>query len=108
MGQINNRLRSVEGHHFAHYCDGCEMMHGVPTSWTFNGDFASPTVTPSMHITGWQREGPIGGQQDGVCHYVMTAGIITYCSDCTHKLAGQVVPIPELPKWVCDFWDGTV
>lgn len=107
MGQINDRLRSVEGQHFSHYCEGCEMMHGVPTSWAFNGDFASPTVSPSVRITGWYSGKPVGAIREGVCHYVMTAGMIAYCDDCTHRLAGQVVPIPELPKWARDFWDGT-
>lgn len=67
---------------------------GGQPSWEFNGDFKSPTFTPSLLQ---QYSDPRGHH---VCHLFITAGKIYYCSDCTHALAGQVVELPEPPRWL--------
>jgi hypothetical protein len=111
MGQINAKLRSVQGQHFAHWCPGCGQMHGVPVSWNFDGNYDAPTVSPSVRITGkqtlkdekgewtgeWVRDAS-GNAVDMCCHYILTAGQLNFCGDCTHALAGQTVPLPDLPK----------
>lgn len=105
MGQVSKYLRSFgsdddhshgykHGAGFAHWCPGCQSMHGFAVSepfsngakWTFNGDFEKPTFTPSMNIgNGW-------------CHYTLTAGVLNFTNGCTgHKLSNQKVPLPELP-----------
>jgi hypothetical protein len=52
--------------------------------WGFNGDCDKPTISPSLlcksHIT---------------CHSFIVDGKIQFLSDCTHKLAGQTVDIPD-------------
>ena len=35
--------------------------------------------------------------KDDVCHSFVTDGRIQFLGDCTHKLAGQTVNIPEWP-----------
>lgn len=36
------------------------------------------------------------------CHYFLTDGVLHYCPDSSHGLAGQKVPLPELPKHLQD------
>lgn len=103
MGQISKKLRSVRGGH-AHYCPGCERMHVIPDSWKFDGNVDCPTFDPSVNIT---YPGPDAGKMgdDGhrapqaCCHYFLKAGILNFCGDSTHKLAGlQSVELPDLPE----------
>jgi hypothetical protein len=80
----------------AHFCPGCQQMHVLPWKrgdWTFDGDFESPTFAPSFLHT-W-TEGPEHVPRR--CHYVLTAGVLNFCADSTHALAGQPVPLPDLP-----------
>lgn len=51
-----------------------------------------PTFTPSFKH-GWRSS-----KGDHICHYVLTAGVLTYCADCTHAMAGQVVPLAPIPE----------
>lgn len=66
-----------------------ESVHaaGKP-HWGFNGSLDSPTFAPSV----LQRAG------DYVCHSFVRDGAIEFLGDCTHGLAGQTVPLPELPE----------
>ena len=73
------------------WCPGCETHHsydvredGGRPNWRFNGDMERPTFTPSLHYP------------DRVCHLFLTDGRIQFLGDCTHKLAGQTVDLPEL------------
>lgn len=86
-------------------------MHVIFDSWKFDGNLERPTFSPSVKITGkqtvkkdgrWTGEwvmGPDGRALDECCHYILTAGILNYCSDCTHRFAGQQVPLPPLPSF---------
>lgn len=102
-------------------CPGCETMHGVGVSgagavWTWNGSLSAPTLTPSVLIrTGhyvphvreldgdkpapcwctWNAEHPDEPApfKCTVCHSFVRDGQIEYLSDCTHALAGQIVPM---------------
>lgn len=94
---------SVDGasYGWAHWCPGCKDHHVIPTSgpkvWRFNGDLERPTFTPSVRLT-WNW-GSVGGPDEPhCCHYVITDGAIQFCGDCTHALAGQTVPLPEIPE----------
>jgi hypothetical protein len=78
-------------------CPGCDMLHvvyvageGVPV-WTFNGDIDKPTVSPSVLVRSNYGQPPV----DTVCHSLIKDGQIQFLGDCTHKLAGQTVEIPE-------------
>jgi len=76
-------------------CPGCEFLHviritgGGHPCWSFNGDLDKPTVSPSILVTS-QWKGA-----DTVCHSFIADGMIQFLDDCTHKFAGQTVPIPD-------------
>lgn len=72
---------------------------------TRDESFDAPTFTPSIRVTGVQ---PLSDEElDRVlkgekietiplcCHSFVTDGKIQFLGDCTHKLVGQVVDIPE-------------
>lgn len=109
MSQVSSKLRSVTGG-FSHWCPGCNEMHILPASWTFNGDLENPSFSPSFKHEGVQRVFDGNGKWTGewvldanenavryVCHYILTNGILNFCSDSTHSLAGKTVPLPALP-----------
>lgn len=113
MGQAGRYLRAVASGH-SHWCPACEESHLIPNSWTFNGNLDAPTFEPSVKITGkqcvivdgewtgeWRRDAD-GKAIDGCCHYILTNGALQFCSDCTHALVGQTVPLPELPAHLRD------
>ncbi len=84
-----------EGRRFWHfYCPGCDMPHGFNDTWTFDGNMESPTVSPSL-LTRMPR----GDDPEVVCHLFLRNGMLEYLSDCTHALAGQTIPLPDLPDW---------
>lgn len=102
----------VMNHHVAFYCPGCQEMHVVSLSrWKFNGNYEKPSFTPSMIIRNghyaqdWKpadscwceyyKEHP-DEEQDfccGICHWIITDGVIQFQGDCTHPLAGKAVPM---------------
>lgn len=93
--------------HGVHYdclafvCPGCDDTHSglhmLPVnttehspSWDWDGNLEAPTLTPSI-LTKWMGT--------TVCHSFLRAGVFEFLGDCTHALAGQSVPIPDLPDW---------
>lgn len=98
---------------YAHWCPACQEMHSLPDGWQFNGNVEKPTFSPSFRHTGIKRN-VVGGRWVGegkeawlydaagqpipeVCHYILTDGVLNFCGDCTHSMAGKSVPMPELP-----------
>ena len=98
-------------------CPGCGERHTLPVGagngdtygrWGFNGDFESPTFTPSVLARGnkllldadgewtgeWERDAD-GDPIPYVCHSFVTNGRVQFLGDCTHNLAGQTVDLPE-------------
>ena len=73
-------------------CPGCEKKHRVcvdrsqSVSWDYNGNPERPTFSPSVLVTwpGLTKR----------CHSFVTDGQIRFLDDCSHKLAGQTVPLP--------------
>lgn len=127
MGMISNKLRrwgdpSTGREGLSYWCQGCEMKHSIHTkgsagAWGWNGDVDRPTFTPSVLVTGtdftekgeadyeaWHAAGcpDRGGvpfeSAPVVCHTFITGGQVQFLSDCTHKLAGQTLPLPDLPE----------
>ncbi len=101
-------IRSAQikwGDHIAweHWCPACEATHIITDSWTFDGDVDKPTFSPSVKVT---YNGPDAGQKRedaerapyACCHYFIKAGIIDYCGDSTHPLAGKKVPLPPIRR----------
>lgn len=100
------------------WCPGCEMAHGVGIGsgpaprWTYNGNPEKPTFAPSILVRydHWTppatdpgiaekiRSGAIKQTQvHDVCHSFVRDGRIQFLGDCTHKLAGQTVDLPDFP-----------
>jgi hypothetical protein len=71
------------------YCPGCQDMHAINNTWEWDGDEEAPTFSPSILSMG-------PGQR---CHSFVRAGVWEYLTDCDHELAGQRVPMVELPGW---------
>jgi uncharacterized protein DUF6527 len=93
---------------FGHWCPGCNATHEIDTEekngsgaiWSFDGNMERPTFTPSVNIRWGKYADPTYVDSEGhsgVCHYILTAGEIQFCGDCTHDLAGQKVPLPDIP-----------
>lgn len=125
MGQLSKFLRNREGGGLTYWCQGCEETHQVQVGtgpgprWGYNGNPDKPTFTPSVLVTSghfcshykpsdhcwctYNKENP-----DDVthhcrrCHTFITDGMVQFLSDCSHGLAGQTLPLPELPAHMQD------
>ncbi len=116
----------LDGQEVSFDCPGCGFNHGLRVEgsdgggpkWGFNGDTEHPTITPSILARWGQKEvidpsepivwedvpGFPGARRDArphrevehVCHSFVTGGRIQFLDDCTHKLAGQTVDLPEI------------
>jgi hypothetical protein len=80
------------------FCPGCEHYHIFDNRWLFNNDYDKPTLGPQpgkshSYLTWWPENGV-----EKRCHSYITDGKIHFLTDCTHKLAGQLVNLPELEK----------
>lgn len=125
MGQISSKLRKWEHEDqegLTYWCQGCKSHHQIrtkgPTTWGWNGDAERPTFTPSVLVTGrdftpkgwadyeaWLANGcpTLRADQsfeskDLRCHTFITDGMVQFLGDCTHELAGQTLPLPDLPN----------
>lgn len=84
---------------FIIFCPACQQSHLFDLErWKFNGNFDSPTFTPSMLIYG-NKSGKIR-VHEGVtyghrCHSFVTDGKIKFLSDCTHGMAGETVDLEK-------------
>lgn len=82
--------KNVDAYTF--HCPGCGCSHWFKTNgegpkWTWNGDFAKPTVKPSIKVSWtWGEE-----RAKKCCHFFITDGRIQYCNDSAHELAGKTV-----------------
>ena len=81
------------------WCPGCETYHGVwvdkkneltGANWQWNGDKVNPTFKPSILVN---KKGDYYNPGEPTCHSFVTNGSIRFLNDCTHKLAGQTVPL---------------
>jgi hypothetical protein len=83
----------------------CGDWHSVRTegsgAWAFDGNLAAPTFSPSVLVTyngkdaGQSRPG-IKPAPAAVCHSFVRAGKVEFLADCTHALAGKIVPMIPL------------
>lgn len=84
------------------WCPGCGENHVVALregGWKWNGDEAAPTIDPSVKCEQpkWDERAR-AFVPDKCCHAVITAGMIRFCGDTTHRLVNQTVLLPELPE----------
>lgn len=92
------------------WCPGCDRRHSIntaPGGWTWNGDAARPTFTPSVLVRSHETLIDPDLEGDALvaeanrtvtprCHSFVTDGRIQYLADSTHTLAGHTV---DLPVW---------
>lgn len=74
------------GECYIYRCPACECDHYVRVNgphpvWTWNSSMEKPTLQPSVRVS----------SRDKVCHYMMKEGRFEYCTDSTHKMAGQTI-----------------
>jgi hypothetical protein len=110
--------RTSNGVSFA--CPGCGDRHYIPVEgdsakWVWNGSLDMPTLTPSIDVKSghygstWKQGDSCWCTYNAAhperpssftcyrCHSIITDGKISFCTDSTHALAGQVVDLPEIP-----------
>lgn len=73
-------------------CPGCNELHALNTTWSFNGDLEKPTVSPSVLVRGWLNE----NYPNGICHSFIKDGQIQFLSDCSHELKNTTVDLPNI------------
>lgn len=106
MSRLSDFLRKTESG-YSHWCPACEEMHNFyvdkPTragaGWSFDGNVERPTFNPSMRISFPACDWGDGEHSPAqCCHYFLHAGMLQFCGDSTHALAGKTVPLPPLPE----------
>lgn len=99
MRRLSAKLRAVQGG-ILHFCPACNEPHMIGLGWRFDGNVDAPTFEPSVRLSTKRDdhgERLSGGQSRTLCHYHLRGGVIEYCSDSPHALAGQRVPLPDHP-----------
>lgn len=66
-------------------------------AWKFDGNVEAPTVEPSILTHHEQTDND--PRPTFRCHSFLRGGVFEFLDDCTHELAGQHVPMPDLPDW---------
>lgn len=112
MSALSRVLWQGKGGLLMFECPGCDGPHGIYIGegagprWGWDGNVERPTFSPSILARGvvhlsddahaaWMRgEAPLPEPVPLVCHSFVVDGQIQFLSDCTHDLAGQIVPIP--------------
>lgn len=83
---------SGQHNHWMIECPACGCGHYFDSRWSFDGDDALPTFSPSLLVHANADANPPSPR----CHSFVRAGRIEYLSDCTHAMAGQTVDLPEV------------
>lgn len=100
------------------WCPGCEENHVVPVTgkkaWEWNKSHDKPTLRPSVLVTSGHHikdrgtkdcwctykakhpESPVPFRCQR-CHTFVTDGKIQFLKDCSHALAGQTIPMVDIP-----------
>lgn len=75
------------------FCPGCKENHPYEINapggagWTWNGSHDKPTFSPSLLVFGTIPEKR--------CHLFVTEGMIQFCGDSHHELAGKTVQMED-------------
>lgn len=82
------------------WCPGCDKVHpfrisGRSETWEWDGNLEAPTFSPSYLTWSGPREQPLSR-----CHSFLRSGVWEFLGDSTHSLAGQSVPMVDLPEWL--------
>lgn len=96
MTMLSSKLRQATPGNLLYWCPGCQCPHGVSVrpqhswGWEWNGDPINVEFSPSVLTH-------LGNDR---CHCFVRGGQIIFLPDCWHSLAGQTVPLPDLPSWL--------
>ena len=91
------------------WCPGCEDIHMINNTWSFDGNLEKPTFEPSILVESVGtldakvKVQCICGKHDfhtPRCHSFVRNGEWQFLSDSEHKLAGKIVPMVDLPEWM--------
>lgn len=110
MRRWKDVVSNTEGLTF--WCPGCENYHSISTlgekAWTWNGSLELAVISPSILVT----YGAIPEAEEEFkewrterrCHsFIGTNGAppghIIFLDDCTHKLKGQTMLLPDIPVY---------
>lgn len=101
---LSKKLHDRGDDFLMYWCPGCNARHGINIEksispcWDWNGDAENPTFSPSVRHSSSRPNGNtmVAFVQ---CHYFITNGIIDFCSDSSHALAGQKVELPDMPHY---------
>jgi hypothetical protein len=96
MSNVIRKVRTGKGEAlgYSFTCPGCGRYHVIPVEhllkpggpkWTFNGDMARPTFSPSV-LAYRHTYAPR-------CHFFLRDGQIKFLGDSGHALAGKTVPL---------------
>jgi hypothetical protein len=84
-------------------CPACGYGHRIPVKphekgWDWNGDVDRPTFSPSILLRGHGSRNPKTEEYVDLptCHSFVTDGMIAFCGDCGHEMAGKTVPLPDI------------
>lgn len=85
---------------YSFHCPGCGHAHwykiaGKGIQWQFDGNLEKPTFAPSLLNESYV--GPVKSGQK--CHLFLRGGMLEFCGDSTHELAGKTVELPEHPLY---------
>jgi hypothetical protein len=94
MGDKICRRNVVGGYRLNFRCPGCDDLHAVSADWWWNGSTTAPTFHPSVLV----RYGD--DRDEDVCHSFVSDGKIQFLDDCTHKLAGKTVDVPDWDNYL--------
>lgn len=101
MSAIGRKLRQLSEGNVLFWCPGCDSAHRIQVGqgsgprWGWNGSGDAPTFTPSVLVRYDGANADIPGGLPSVCHTFVTDGRIQFLADCSHKLAGQTVDLPD-------------
>lgn len=85
---------AVHGRGLLLWCPGCEETQIIDQRWSWEiGGNGALTVEPSILLTG-------GRHPDHRCHAYIRNGAWEFLPDSTHALAGQTVPVVDIPPEV--------
>lgn len=114
---MSKLYNSADGFTVLFECPGCECCHQVwvkpspgKPCWEWNQSMTTPTFSPSIlvqydrweppvtseNLEQWQQKPWEQKKVPFVCHSFVREGKIQFLTDCTHKLAGQTVELPEV------------
>lgn len=91
-GQIQGETKWSD---FLFWCPGCKENHAYRVNapgfddrprWVFDGNFESPTFSPSL----------LYPSKVPRCHLHLESGLIKFCGDCGHDLAGKTVTMEPI------------